>query len=215
MPIRIVIVDDHRVLRDGLRALLAREADFEVVGDAGDGRSAVECVRQTSPDLVLMDLNLPEATGIVCTQRILAERPGTKVLVLSGDPDLSHVHEALQAGAVGYVLKEEATVELVRAIRSVMNGEAHLSASATTALVGGLFREPPPKAPPPIPPLSEREVTVLKLVIDGLRNKEVAARMGVSVKSVETYRARLLAKLGCTTTAGLVRQAIRAGLVEL
>lgn len=215
MPIRIVIVDDHRVLRDGLRTLLTREPNFEVVGEAGDGRSVVESVRQTSPDLVLMDLNLPDMTGIVCTQRILAERPGTKVLVLSGDPDLSHVPEALQAGAAGYVLKEETTVELVRAIHSVMNGEAHLSASATTALVGGLFRETPSPVPTPVPRLSEREIAVLKLVIDGLRNKEVAARLGVSVKSVETYRARLMTKLGCSTTAELVRHAIRAGLVEL
>lgn len=215
MPIRIVIVDDHRVLREGLRTLLAREPNFEVVGEAGDGCSAVECVRQSSPDLVLMDLNLPDVTGIVCTQRILAERPGTKVLVLSGDPDLSRVPEALQAGAAGYVLKEETTVELVRAIHSVMNGEAHLSAPATTALVGELFRETPSPVPTPVPRLSEREIAVLKLVIDGLRNKEVAARLGVSVKSVETYRARLMTKLGCSTTAELVRHAIRAGLVEL
>ncbi len=220
MPVRIVIVDDHRVLREGLRALLVREKDFEVVGEAGDSRTALECIRQVAPSLVIMDLQLPDETGIVCTQRILAEHPNTKVLVLSGHPDLTHVQEALQAGASGYVLKEDASEELVRAVRSVLQGQIYLSPAAATALIGRLFHQPPqaaakPLTSPSLPQLSEREITVLRLMVDGLRNKEAADRMGVSVKSVETYRARLMEKLGCSTTAELVRHAIRAGLVDL
>lgn len=214
MAVRIVLVDDHRIMRDGLRMILRKEPDFTVVGEAGDARSAMECVRETTPDLVVMDLQLPDESGIVCSQRIVAERPRTKILVLSGDPDLTHVQQALLAGASGYVLKDETSGELVRAVHTVMSGKVYLSPSAATALVDGLNTEPTVKAPPIISKLSDRELMVLKLVVDGLRNKEIAERLNVSTKSVETYRARVMTKLGCSSAAELVRYAVREGITS-
>jgi DNA-binding NarL/FixJ family response regulator len=214
MGVRIVLVDDHRILRDGLRMILQKVPDFTVVGEVGDGQGAIECVRKTAPDLVVMDLHLPDENGIACTRRILAERPGTKILVLSGNPDLTRVQEALRAGALGYVLKDKAADELVRAVRTVMNGKVHLSPSAATALVEGLKANPAPGVAPAAPMLSERELAVLKLTVEGLRNKEIAERLDVSTKSVETYRARLMSKLGCASTAELVRYAVRAGIAS-
>lgn len=213
MPVRVVLVDDHRILRDGLRLILRGAPDCVVAGEAGDGRAALECVRRERPDLVLMDLQLPDETGIVCSQHILAEFPETRILVLSASPDLSLVREALRLGARGYVMKDEAAEELVRAIRTVMQGQVHLSPAAATALAGDLqaAAAAPPSAPSPR--LSERETAVLRHIVAGLRNKEIAAELGVGVKSVETYRARVMAKLGCPTTAELVRYAIRTGLV--
>jgi DNA-binding NarL/FixJ family response regulator len=213
MDVRIVLVDDHRILRDGLRMILQKVPGFAVVGEVGDGRSAMECVRQTAPDLVVMDLQLPDENGIACTQRILAERPGTKILVLSANPDLTRVQESLRAGASGYVLKDEAADELVRAVRTVMDGKVHLSPSAATALVEDLKAAPNNTVAPAAPKLSEREMAVLKLVVDGLRNKEIAEQLDVSTKSVETYRARVMSKLGCASTAELVRYALRAGII--
>ena len=214
MDVRIVLVDDHCILRDGLRMILQREPDFTIVGETGDARSALECVRKTAPDLAVMDLHLPDEDGLVCTRRILEERPGTKILILSGSPDLRRVQEALRAGAAGYVLKDEAADELVRAVRNVMQGKVHLSPSAATAMVRELNVEPEPEAAAVGPTLSERELAVLKLIVDGLRNKEIAEHLSVSTKSVETYRARLMTKLGCTSTAELVRYAVRVGIAK-
>jgi len=215
MGVRIVLVDDHRILRDGLRMVLEREPDLKVVGEVGDGRNAMECVRREMPDLVVMDLHLPDENGLVWTQRILAERPGTKVLVLSADADLMRVQEALQAGASGYVLKDEAADELVRAVHTVMEGKVHLSPSAVAMLVEDLRAKPDLEGARTVPKLSEREMAVLKLIVDGLRNKEMAERLGVSTKSIETYRARLMSKLSCASTAELVRYALREGIVSL
>lgn len=214
MQVRILLVDDHRIMRDGLRMILRKEPGFTVVGEAGDARSALECVRQTTPDLVVMDLQLPDESGIVCSQRIVAERPDTRILVLSADPDLSRIQQALQAGASGYVLKDEASDELVRAVHTVMNGKVHLSPSAATTLVGGLKTNPTLATPSALSTLSERELTVLKLVVDGMRNKEIADRLEVSTKSVETFRSRMMAKLGCSSTADLVRYALREGITS-
>lgn len=209
---RIVMVDDHRILRDGLRVILERDSTLKVVGEAGDVRGAMECIRGLLPDVVVMDLQLPDDSGLNCTRRVVAEWPAIRVLVLSGSPDLSQVSQAFDCGALGYVLKDEAADELVRAVHAVMRGQVYLSPSAATALVGGLKQGKKQTASSPVADLSAREMAVFKYVVDGLRNKEIADRLGVSTKSVETYRARLLEKLGCTNTAELVRFAIREGI---
>lgn len=194
--------------------ILQREPGFTVVGEAGDAQGALECVRSIRPDLVVMDLQLPDENGLKCSQRILAELPGIKIMVLSGDPNLALVEQALGIGISGYVLKDEAAGELVRSVHTVMNGKVYLSPSAATALAAGLKPGPAPKPPSPLSTLSERELTVLKLVVEGLRNKEIADQLGVSTKSVETFRSRMMAKLGCGSTAELVRFAIREGLAR-
>jgi DNA-binding NarL/FixJ family response regulator len=214
MAIRIVVVDDHNIMRDGLRMILEKEDGFVVVGEAEDARTAVECTLREQPEVVIMDLQLPDETGVVAAARILASRPATKIVMLTAALDRQSIQQALRAGAVGYVVKDEAAAELVRAVHSVVKGKVHLSPTAATALVDRL-RGTAEVAPPTTGvALSERETTVLTLLVDGLRNKEIADRMNVSPKTVETYRARILTKLGYSSTAELVRYAVRTGLID-
>jgi DNA-binding NarL/FixJ family response regulator len=210
MPVRIVIVDDHKILRDGLRLRLQQEDDLEVVAEAADAREALACVAQTKPDLVVMDLGLPGESGHVATHRIRELRPQTRILVLTGEVAPSAVNDALLAGANGFLRKEEASDELVRAVRVLMAGKAYLSPDAATAVTQALIgqlNEPEP------PVLSEQELAVLKGLADGLGYKEIADNLNVSVKSVESYRTRLVKKTGCATTAELVRYAVRQRLI--
>ncbi len=210
MPVRIVIVDDHKILRDGIRLRLQQEDDFEVVAEAGDAREALACVAQTKPDLVVMDLGLPGESGHAATHRIRELRPQTRILVLTGEVAPSAVNDALLAGANGFLRKEEASDELVRAVRVLMAGKAYLSPDAATAVTQALIgqlNEPEP------PVLSEQELAVLKGLADGLGYKEIADQLDVSVKSVESYRTRLVKKTGCATTAELVRYAVRQRLI--
>jgi DNA-binding NarL/FixJ family response regulator len=215
MGVSVVLVDDHRILREGLRLVLQKEPDLLVVGEASGVRDTLQCVRQAQPDVVVMDLHLPDGSGIDAARTILAERPQTRVLILSADSDLDQVREALQAGVRGYLLKDAAGDELVRAVRAVLANQVYLCPAVTAALVEDFTGNSRRPASAGKPPLSERELQVLKLVVEGLRNKEMAARLGVSVKTVETYRSRLMRKLGCASTAELVRSAVREGLAVL
>jgi DNA-binding NarL/FixJ family response regulator len=210
MPVRIVIVDDHRILRDGLRLRLQQEEDFEVVAEAANAGEALACVAKTKPDLVLMDLGLPGESGHVATHRIRELRPQTRILVLTGDVSASAVNDALLAGANGFLRKEDASDELVRAVRVLMAGKSYLSPDAATAVTEALVSQAnQPKAPV----LTEQELAVLKGLADGLGYKEIADNLNVSVKSVESYRTRLVRKTGCATTAELVRFAVRQRLI--
>lgn len=205
----ILLVDDHRMLRDGLRLLLQGESGFEVVGEAGDVRTGLELTQKLAPNLVIMDIQLPDGTGIDACREIVAKHPDTRVLILSGNPDMTLLGAALRAGARGYLLKEEASDELVRAVRAILAGNVFLCPAAATALVNDLGNVGESSAKKDEPRLSERELQVLKLISDGLRNKEIAADLHISTKSVETYRSRLLTKLGFSSTAELVRYAVR------
>ena len=207
-------MDDHRLLRDGLRLLLEREGEFKVVGEAGDGGGALACLEQAALDVVVMDIHLPDEDGLQLTRRVLAARPALKILILSATPDSAHVGAAMRAGAVGFLSKEETSQELVRAIRAVLAGQVYLSPVAATSLVEHLKSEPPNLAPPAPPVFSGRELEVLALVVEGLRNKEIAQRLGVGIKSVESYRGRLMAKAGCSSPAELVRFALREKLIS-
>lgn len=207
-------MDDHRILREGLRALLEREEDFSVVGEAGDGEGALMCIEKTVPDVVVLDVHLPDQDGMHIARRMIAARPEIKIIFLSAYSDAALVGEALKEGAVGFIAKEEAPDELVRAIRAVTSGQVYLSPIATTSLVAYIKTHPPSFAPPEKPDFSDRELEVLKLVVEGLRNKEIANRLGVGIKSVESYRARMMTKAGCSSPADLVRFALKQKLVK-
>jgi len=212
-PVRILLIDDHRLFRQGLRSILERERGLEVVGEAGDGPSALKLAGSTSPDVVVADIHLPDGDGIALAVRILAQCPATKVIFLSSDADFNLVRRALDAGGSGYLLKDNASGDLIRAIEAVRQGGVYLCPEVASALVED-FRQrgnQTPEAPPV--QLSEREAEVLRLIADGLRNKEIADQLGVSTKSVETYRKRLMTKLGFSSTAELIRHAIRTGIV--
>ena len=210
MPVRIVIVDDHTILREGLRLRLQQEEGFEVVAEAVNAAEALACVAKTKPDLVIMDLGLPDESGLVATHRIRELRPETRILVLTGDVSAFAVNDALLAGANGFLRKEDASDELVRAVRALLAGKAYLSPDAATAVTQALVGQ---SSRPKPPVLSEQELAVLRGLADGLGYKEIADQLNVSVKSVESYRTRLVKKTGCATTAELVRYAVRQRLI--
>lgn len=210
MAVRILLVDDHKMLRDGLRLRLQLEQDFSVVGEACSAAEAYASIDRDAPDVVIMDVNLPDENGIAATRKILAAQPKLRLIVLTSAFDPEVANDALMAGARGFLRKEDASDELIRAIRVVLDGKVYLSADAATALTNALREKTSPGND-----LSERELAVLKGVAEGLTYKEIADAMKISVKSVETYRARLTRKLGCSTRAELVRYAVRRGLVSV
>jgi DNA-binding NarL/FixJ family response regulator len=209
---RVLLVDDHALMRGGLRMLLDGHPDFEVVGEASDGRSAVTVAAAASPDIVLMDIEMPGENGIEVSRHVLEVCPRARIIILSAFPDDRYVTEAVQVGVSGYLLKGNAPAEVLSALTAVRNGLTYMCPEATSALVAS-FKASLTERHPGGPALSPRELEVLKMVADGLRTKEIAARLGIGAKTVDTHRARLMKKLGCGSTAELVRYAIREGLV--
>lgn len=210
MAIRIVLVDDHKILRDGLRLRLQQEVDFTVVGDAGNAQEAYACIERNAPDVVIMDLNMPGDHGLEATRRIRAKWPRIRIIVLTADLAGAVTRDALVAGANGFLRKEDASDDLARAIRVVVDGKTYLSPDAASAVTAALVAK---TLAPSEPELSERELAVLRGLATGLSYKEIADQLSVSPKSVETYRARLVKKTGSSTRADLVRYAIRKGIV--
>lgn len=208
----VVIVDDHRMVRGGLRLLLEREG-ISVVGEAGDANAALACVEKHSPNILLLDYELPGGDGLQVAREVHASHPSTRVIILSAHHDAELVGRALQAGAMAFLTKEEATDELIRAVGTVIQGNVCLSPVAATSLANCLQSSKPPAAPEDPIKLLEKELTVLKFVVEGLRNKEIADRMGLSIKSVESYRAKLMAKARCSSPAELVRFALQHKLI--
>lgn len=207
--IRVLLADDHIVMRDGLRALLNTAPDMEVVDSVGDGRQAVRQARATKPDIVIMDLGMPEMNGVEAT-RLLAERdPEVRVIILSMHSSAEHVHRALAAGAAGYVLKEAAAGEVLDAVRTVRAGRRYLSRSLRDA-----ERPEPLRTDGPLDSLSSRERQVLQLVAEGRSSLEIAAIVHLSPKTVETYRSRLMKKLGLNDIPALVKFALQQGLIH-
>ena len=211
MSITVLIVDDHAVVRSGLRRVLEAEDDIKVVGEAGDMRAAVFEARAQKPDVVLMDVVMPGASGIEATPAVLKEVPDAKVLVLSMQDDPRYVREAFEAGASGYVLKEAADAEVVDAIREVADGGRYVHPSLGARLVAADAEE---RARADADPLSDREREVLRLLALGHTNQEIAKMLYLSVRTVETHRAHIMQKLRLTTRAELVRYAIDSGLLE-
>ena len=211
MSVRVVIVDDHAVVRSGLRLLLDAEDDIETVGEAGTARDAVFEVRAQKPDVVLMDVVLPDKTGIEATPDVLKEAPEAKVLVLSMQDDPSYVRQAFAAGAAGYVLKEAADTEVVAAVREVAGGGRYVHPGLGARLAAAEV-EAATKAE--TDPLSGREREVLKLLALGHTNQEIAKLLYISVRTAETHRAHIMRKLRLNTRAELVRYALAEGLIE-
>jgi two-component system response regulator NreC len=209
--IRILLVDDHAVLRAGLRALLSAERDMEVVGEAANGREAVALAEELKPDVVVMDLAMPEMSGLEATREITRRLPETRVLALTMHAEEQYLLELLQAGGSGYVLKRSADTELLEAIRTVSRGEAYLYPGAVKLLLSEYHRG---DGGPRRRELSEREETVLKLTAEGYSNLEIAERLGISPKTVDTYRQRIMEKLNLHHRAELVHYALERGLLR-
>jgi len=207
----VVIVDDHAVVRFGLKRILEAEEDIEVVGEGGNLQEAVFRARSFKPDVMLMDVVMPGASGIEATSAVLKESPETKVLVLSMQDDPTYVREAFAAGASGYVLKEAADDEVVAAVREVSAGGSYVNPALGAKLV---VAEAEARAREEADPLSGREREVLRLLALGHTNQEIAGKLYISVRTVETHRAHIMQKLRLSTRAELVRHAIEQGLLE-
>jgi len=217
MSIRVLLADDHKLLRQGLRTLLEEESDIVVVGEASNGRMARELARRLRPDVILMDVAMPDLNGIEAARQISSLLPAIRLLALSMHADKRFVAGMLKAGATGYLLKDCDRGELLSAIRSVFAGGTYLSPAVAGGLVESYVRSPKPDGPATDPDivLSVREREVLQLVSEGLSTKQVATRLGVSVKTVETHRKRVCQKLGLHSTAELTKYAIREGMTSL
>jgi len=211
MKIKIIIIDDHQMVREGLRSLLAGEKDIEVIAEAGDGWEGVRLAEKLAPDVVIMDIAMPELNGIEATRQIMDRTAGVRVLVLSMHSDQRFVERTLKAGAVGYLLKECAFEELVRAIRTVMAGQIYLSPGIASQVV----REYIENGLTPPPALTAREREVLQMITEGKSTREIGRLLHISVKTVETHRQQIMKKLRLRTVAELTKYAIREGLTTL
>jgi two-component system response regulator NreC len=210
VSIRVLIVDDHAVVRSGLRLLLDAEEDIEVVGEAGTARDAIFEVRSSEPDVVLMDVVMPGGSGIDATPQLLHERPEVRILVLSMQDDPSYVRQAFEAGASGYVLKEAADAEVVAAVREVAEGRSYVNPALGARLVAA---DSEARKRAEADPLSDREREVLRLLALGHTNQEIAKMLYISVRTAETHRAHIMQKLGLRSRADLVRHALADGLL--
>jgi len=216
MTITVFLVDDHAVVRDGLRLLLEEQGDIKVIGDAANGREAVQQVEQLRPDVVVMDIAMPELNGIEATRQIREGCPSAQVVVLSMHYTSEHIFRALQAGARGYLLKESAGIEVVNAVRAVHAGQRYLSQKISDKVVDNYVRQrEAAETTSPLARLSPRERQILQLVVEGESSAEIASALSLSRKTVETYRSRLMRKLDISDLPSLVKFAIRQGLTTL
>jgi len=204
--IRVLIVDDHPMVAEGIQAILETYDDICVVGTLSNGREAIEQVEALAPDVVLLDLNMPEVGGLTATEIILERRPGTRILILSMHDSAEYISSALSHGAVGYILKDVPTEEIRTAIDTVMRNERYLCTGATASLK--------PNTTDGREPLTSREQTILLELAQGKSNREVAAELDISVRTVETHRKNLKRKLGISSTAGLTRYAMEHGVLQ-
>jgi DNA-binding NarL/FixJ family response regulator len=210
--LRLLLVDDHVVVREGLRALLASDPRFEIVGEAAEGDGAISAANTLNPDVVVMDVSLPGMNGVQATRQLKLQQPDVRVVALTVHEEGGYLRSLLDAGASGYVLKRSAASELVRALHVVGDGGTYLDPGMAGQLVGKLVRNAPHAGP--APGLSDREREVVRLVARGYSNKEIASKLEVSVKTVETYRYRAVEKLGLRGRADLVRYAIEQGWLD-
>lgn len=214
--IKVLLVDDHTVVRQGLRVLLEAEQDITIVGEAETGRQAVQLARKLSPDVIVMDIAMPNLNGLEATRQILKETPAAKVLVLSSYADDEYVHQLTEAGAAGYLLKQTAATELIKAIREARKGNAFFSPSISKRLLDH-YREAFLKGVPVrkrTQLLTSREAEVLQLIAEGKPNKQIASDLCISIKTVEKHRQQLMNKLNIHEVAGLTRYAIARGVIE-
>jgi len=209
MPIRVVLADDHVLVRQGLKSLLERE-EFKVVAEASDGQEAVRQVESLHPDIAIMDISMPMLNGIDAARELGRSCPKTKTILLTQHDEDQYISEALEAGVKGYVLKSQVASDLVQAIQQVSRGQVYLSPGVSRAVMDA-YRS---KSERPADPLSARERQVLQLIAEGKSTKDVASLLGISVKTAESHRTRLMQKLDIHETASLVRYAVRRGIVQ-
>ena len=212
MPITILLADDHRMIREGLRALLEHQSDMKVVAEADNGRSAAELARRHKPSVAVLDLAMPHLNGIDAARQITAANPRTKVIILSAHADRRFVTESLRAGATGYVLKDCAFEELAHAVRAAAANQTYLSPAVARTVVEDYLGRSPRQHSSAFIALSARERQVLQLLAEGRSAKSIAGELGVSIKTVETHRANIMKKLGKHSIAELTKYAIREGL---
>jgi DNA-binding NarL/FixJ family response regulator len=212
---RVVIAEDHTILREGLRALLSAEPDFEVVGEAEDGQEAIRMVEKLSPNLILMDLSMPRMNGLDAIREIKKKSDGTKILVLTVHKTDEYILATLQAGADGYILKDSTHAELGMAIRTVLGGKFYLSPGISEKIIEGYLagNKPSKSSTTPWEALTARERGILKLIAEGYKNKDIAEYLCISVKTVEKHRANLMQKLDLHSVSALTALAIEKGLV--
>jgi DNA-binding NarL/FixJ family response regulator len=214
MTVRVLLVDDHQMIREGLRSLLGADPDLEVVGEAGDGEVALDRIQALRPDLVLLDISMPGRNGIQVMQRLRSMVPAPRVLVLTAFSDIAYVRLLMEQGAAGYLLKSSTSRSLIDAIRSVMSGGTYLDPGVAGKLVARLTERKMARGEREGAPLSDRETEVLRLIALGYTNKEIAGQLRISGKTVESHRANIMEKLGLATRADLVRYALRQGWLE-
>lgn len=214
--IRVLIADDQALVRDGFGMILDAQPDIEVVGQASDGREAVDMARELRPDVVLMDIRMPEVDGVEATRRLMADPESPRILMLTTFDQNEYVYDAMKAGASGFLLKDVRRDELVNAVRSVAAGDALLASSLTRRFIEDFVRRPPPGAAPSgaLAELTDREAEVVRLVARGLSNAEIAERMVVSEATVKTHVARILSKLGLRDRTQVVVMAYETGFVQ-
>lgn len=215
MTTRIILADDHKIMREGLRALLEKQTDFEVIDEAENGLDAVQLTKRLRPNIVIMDIGMPGLNGIEATRRIAADVPSTKVIALSMHSDKRFVIEMLKAGVSAYLLKDSASEELTSAIRTVLSGKPYLSPRITDVVLKDYLSTLSTKEPSAFTLLTPREREVLQLIAEGKTTKEIATALFVSVKTVETHRQQLMEKLNLRSVAELTKYAIREGLTSL
>jgi DNA-binding NarL/FixJ family response regulator len=211
-PLRVVIADDHALVRAGLRALLSQLEGVEVVGEAGDGHEVLRVVAERNPEILLLDIGLPGLNGLEVADRLATEQPQVRVIILSMHGSEEYVLRALQARVAGYLMKGATVTELELALRTAAAGETYLSPSISRHVISDYLNR---SAAPPPSPLTPRQREILQLLAEGLSSKEIAARLSLSVKTVDSHRAQLMERLGINDVAGLVRYAIRTGLTTL
>jgi DNA-binding NarL/FixJ family response regulator len=209
--IRVLVADDHTVVREGLLLLINSQPDMVVVGEAGDGREALKRASALRPDVVVMDLSMPELNGLQATERLRSDQPEVRVVALTVHEDASYLRQLCKAGAAGYVLKRSAGVELIQAIRTVASGGLYYDATLAGKALAGQLADSSPSSQTHTVELSERENEVLVLLAWGHSNKEIAAKLSLSVKTVETYKTRIGEKLGLHSRTDMVQYALRRG----
>ncbi|HZT39258.1 MAG TPA: response regulator transcription factor [Bryobacteraceae bacterium] len=208
--IRVFLADDHTMVRQGFRLILSSQPDIEIVGEAGNGREAVELAEKLHPDVIVMDVAMPELNGIEATRRLAASSPRSRVLALSMHKDSVYVREILRAGARGYLLKDSIDSDLVNAVRAVARGDGYLSPGVSDAVLSDYRRH----VTDPLDLLTSREREVLQLIAEGKTNKEIATSLKLSVYTVDAHRGRIMEKLNLHSTGELVRFAVRNGLID-
>lgn len=215
MSIRIILADKHRILRKGIRALLSRETDIEVIGEAKTGKELVPLARELAPDIVIIGVSLPEMNGIEATRKVISEIPGTRVIALSVKGGNTFVRNMFKAGASGYILKNCTLEELTIGIRTVANGNKYLGQGVTDLVIKDYVRRRSSPEPGTESQLTKRERIVLQLLAEGKSSREIARELQISAKTVETHRRRITTKLRVKSIAGLTKYALREGITSL